>query len=480
MSRNPIFIHSLFRTGSTYAWSKFRQHEKYRCYYEPFNQFLAEINPGKPYIWAYDNDSTDKVRHPRITKDHLFEYRQLFQPNQKGVPFFKKSFGFDDYCNNSSNPDLKKYIDNLINVAAEEGKTPVLQFNRTAFRIKWFKKYFPGSTNIYLVRNPRDQWQSYISMREDNNLDIFLIMDLLAAGLNRNNAWFKDLAPYIYLLEYHSDKFHDEESVYRTLLDVYSYEELYLIFYYTWLAALWEGAFNADILLSIDLLGEDKSYYKQIIASLKEHDIEGIDFTDAKPRHYREYKLETGKMNEIEEMVHAIISRNHRLEERNDFLGKLSKKEKNFFNLNRQSFTKKNTGKLKIKTKDDVIIKLENIHKKIFDLYVIKESKPGRIGKGNHRKNKVISQKDEQINAQRRNNSERDTRIKELNLEILKLDNELRQTKQHLQKVKNSYSYKLGKFVLFPLRTIKKIIKKKTKNENINRYPMFPKGRLPG
>jgi hypothetical protein len=171
-------------------------------------------------------------------------------------------------------------------------------------------------------------------------------------------------------------------------------------------------------------------------------------------------------MVEIEEMVHAIISRNHRLEERNDFLGKLSKKEKNFFNLNRQSFTKKNTGKLKIKTKNDVIIKLGNIYKKIFDLYVIKE--------------KIISQKDEQINLQRRKISERDTRIEELNLEISKIKNELIQTKQHLQKVKNSYSYRLGKFVLFPLRTIKKIIKKKTKNENINRYPMFPKGRLPG
>jgi hypothetical protein len=450
MSKHPIFIHSLFRTGSTYIWNKFRQNPGNCCYYEPLNQFLSEISKENPYIWGYDSNATDKVRHPRITKNHLSEYENLLQPNQKGVPFFKKSFSFDDYCNNEPNPDLKKYIDNLINAAGAEGKIPVLQFNRTAFRIKWFKKYFPGSTGIYLVRNPRDQWQSCVSLLEDNSLDIFLIMDLLAAGLNRNNPWFKDLAPYIYLVEYHSDKFHDEELVYRILPDVYSYEELYLVFYYTWLSALWEGACNADILLSIDLLGADKSYYKRIIASLKEHGIEGIDFPDAQPRHYREYQLETGKMVEIEEIVHAIISRNRSLEERNDFLRKLSKKEKNFFNLNRQSFTKKNTGKLKIKTKHEVIIKLENILKNFFDLYVLKESELEELeksGKENERKNKIISQKDEQI--------------KELNLEISKVKGELIQTKQHLQKVKNSYSYRSGQFVLFPLRMIKKFIKKK-------------------
>jgi len=440
MSSHPIFIHSLFRTGSTYLWNKFRQNDKYDCYYEPLNQFLSEISKEKPYIWGYDSHATDKAGHPRITKNHLAEYEKLLQPNQKGIPFFKKAFSFDDYCNNSPNPDLKKYIDHLIHAADEEGKRPVLQFNRTAFRIKWFKTYFPGSTNIYLVRNPRDQWQSYISMFEDNNLDIFLIMDLLASGLNRNNPWFKGLAPYIYLVEYHSDKFHDEELVYRILRDVYSYEELYLIFYYTWLSALWEGACNADILFSIDLLVEDKFYYKQIIASLKKHDINGIDFPDVQPRHYQEYQLETGKMVEIEEMVCAIISRNHRPEERNDFLRKLSPKEKDFFNLKRQSFTKKNIGQLKRKTKDEVIIKLENILKKAFDRYVLIESELKNVRKENDRKNKVISQKDEQI--------------KELNLELI-------QTKHHLQKVKNSYSYRVGRFVLYPFRMIKKLIKKK-------------------
>jgi hypothetical protein len=377
----PVFIHSLFRTGSTYIWNRFRQNPGNCCYYEPLNQFLSEISKEKPYIWGFDSTATDRARHPRITNNHLWEYEKLLQPNKKGIPFFIKSFSFDRFCNNSPNPDLKKYIDYLIDAAGAEGKTPILQFNRTAFRIKWFKKYFPGSTGIYLVRNPRDQWQSYISMREDNNIDIFLIMNLLTAGLNRNNPWFKDLAPYIYLVEYHSDKFYDEESVYRTLLDAYSYEELYLIFYYTWLAALWEGTCHADILLSIDLLARDRSYYKQIIASLKEHDIEGIDFPDVQPQLYREYQLETEKMVEIEEMVHTVISLNHSRKERNDFLGRLAKKEKKFFNLNRQSFPKNNSGKLKKKSKDEVIIKLENIQKKFFDLYVKKEAELGKIGK---------------------------------------------------------------------------------------------------
>ena len=114
MAVHPIFIHSLFRTGSTYVWNKFRQNKHYYCY----------------------STATARVRHPRITKNHLAEYEKLLQPNHRGIPFFKKSFSFDDYCNNDPNPDLKRYIDYLISGAAAEGKTPVLQFNRTAFRIK--------------------------------------------------------------------------------------------------------------------------------------------------------------------------------------------------------------------------------------------------------------------------------------------------------------------------------------------------------
>lgn len=454
MPKKPIFIHSLFRTGSTYVWNKFRQDDRYSCYYEPFNQFLSEISTERAYIWAYDSKATDEVRHPRITKNHLFEYKKLIKPGQKGIPFFKKSFSFDDYCKNDSNPGMKRYIDNLIHTAEAEGKTPVLQFNRSAFKIKWFKRYFPGSINIYLARNSHDQWHSYISMLEENSLDIFLIMDVLTAGINRNNQYFKRLGSYVHLVEFHSEKFYNEELIYRALLDVYSYDELYHIFYFIWLTALWESACHSDILIAIDLVSSDKLYNKKIIELLNKNNIEGIDFSDAKSSHYTEYKLESKKMEEIEGMVKSSIFQNHTIEERNYFLSKLSRKEKKIFYCNQRSFSRKKSSTFKIKDKDEVIIKLEHILKKFFDLYILKNSELEKIVIENDRKSKLISQRDEHI--KRLTN-----KISTVQKDLTQTKQDLHKAKQNLDKVKNSYSYKVGKFVLFPLRMIKKFLEKK-------------------
>lgn len=415
MKKTPLFIHSLFRTGSTYIWHKFRQQKEYYCYYEPFNQFLSDISLQRPYIWSHESKAAAKVRHPEMTQNQLFEYKKCLKPGQTGVPFFKKSFSFDDYCNNASDPDKKRYIDNLIQAAEDEGKRAVLQFNRSALRIGWFKTYFPDSINIYLIRNPRNQWQSYISMAEEQHLDIFLIMDLLITGKNKNTQYFKNLSPYIYLLEFNSDRFQDEERVYRTLLDVYSYDELYFIFYFIWFTALWENVCHADILLAIDLLISDKCYAERIVEALEKKSITGINLSDVTPRSYREYKLETKKMAEIEQQVKAIIFQGHGREESNYFLNILSEKEKEFFNLSEECLPPPNSVSFKPQSKDEIIKKQEAILQKLLGL-----------------------------------NS--------------KLENdrsELVQVKQALQRVKNSYSYKLGRLLLFPFRMIKRIFKRR-------------------
>jgi hypothetical protein len=87
-SKNPIFIHSLFRTGSTYIWNKFRQNPKYVCYYEPFHHVLADVT--KAGIGSTLTTDFDAVGHPRLDRYYLSEYERLLQENTPGVPYFKK------------------------------------------------------------------------------------------------------------------------------------------------------------------------------------------------------------------------------------------------------------------------------------------------------------------------------------------------------------------------------------------------------
>jgi hypothetical protein len=281
MKKNsPIFIHSLFRTGSTYIWNKFRQNGLFHCYYEPFHQELAYLGTEFSGRWSSEPNLAESMGHPLLDREYMYEYRHLLTSGPKGVPFFKKSFSFDDFCRNGRNPDQKKYIDFLLANAGQ--KIPLLQFNRSALRVAWFKKYFPDAFHVYLLRDPRQQFNSFLALQGKWNLDIFLLMNLLTASVNRRKCpIFRDLAGRLPLFEYHAEKFWEEEVFYRNLLPSYSLNEQYHIHYCTWIAALLENLEHVDMLLNIDSLSCNESYRETISRRLLEASGEKFVFSDA-------------------------------------------------------------------------------------------------------------------------------------------------------------------------------------------------------
>jgi len=344
MNKKPVFIHSLFRTGSTYLWNKFRQHGGYWCYYEPLNQVLAKIDTQNLLTWAYDANTSGRLRHPVIDKYHLWEYKDLLIPGQTGVPYFKKSFSFDDFCNNDSNPDQKKYIDFLLCGAGAGDKIPLLQFNRTALRIRWFKTHYPDVIHIYLARNPRHQFHSYLSMLRSEKLDIFLTMDLLTASINRNSQYFKPLAERIPLCEYHFGSFEDERLVYSHLLPLYSDKEKYYIFYFTWFSALLENALHNDFILNIDLLSADPGYRRKVMERFEALDIRGIDFEDAAIGKYDSDPIPAVDIEEVEAEVRALVTGRFFQHEIDRIDSALDPENRDFFQVGKTQLTRfKNT-----------------------------------------------------------------------------------------------------------------------------------------
>ncbi|MBT8352562.1 MAG: sulfotransferase, partial [Deltaproteobacteria bacterium] len=254
-NRAPIFIHALFRTGSTYLWRKFRQVEGFYCYYEPLHHFFLEIDRNyRDKFWKGDRLVGKELQ---IKKHFLHEYDNLIDNQTKGLPYFKKSFIFDQYCKTDTNLELQNYINFLIENAKD--RRPVFQFNRTALRTRWFKRNYPEALNIYLVRNPRDQWESCIRKAKKSS-NIFVVMDLMISSLNLSQKYFYELAQHLPLVQYQNKDFQDERIFYDTISDAYSTQDKYFIFYYIWLLSLIENILCTDMTININLLKNDIRY----------------------------------------------------------------------------------------------------------------------------------------------------------------------------------------------------------------------------
>lgn len=372
MTGKPIFIHSLFRTGSTYIWNKFRQNDNYYCYYEPLHPALAHVT--KDNIENLMTKDFGSVNHPSLNKYYLYEYSSILDTKGPGVRYFKKSFSFDEFCNNKKNPALKKYIDHLIYNAGE--KTPLFQFNRTALRVKWFKENYPDSLNIYLVRQPRDQWQSYFEIQQKTNYSVFFVMDLLTASINKKTGYFKPLARSIPLLKHRDRSFEKDEKFYRLLLDSYPGEERYFIFYYTWLRALIENVIYADFVLNINLLSQDTVYREAFSSFLKINDINDIDFEDSRLSKYSSYLLSQEVMTEIEEKSRQLLLQSIPTQ-MNLFFEKLSSFDEKYFQFQRESFTDLPLNKKEetLKLKEPEYKKLKRDIQKILNSHMVQTGK---------------------------------------------------------------------------------------------------------
>jgi hypothetical protein len=74
----PIVVHAWWRSGSTCIWSKLRENESCRCYFEPLNPTIADLRVTT-VARLPDIADTKNLRHP-ILKTHYFaEYADLLR-----------------------------------------------------------------------------------------------------------------------------------------------------------------------------------------------------------------------------------------------------------------------------------------------------------------------------------------------------------------------------------------------------------------
>lgn len=225
----PVFIHAMWRTGSTYVWSKFRDQPLYRAYYEPFHEVLSTLSRHHRLMETGEAQAISVAsHHPLLRSPYFEEYPCL--PNG-GVPLFQKSFSYERFCldKDSSDAALEDYIASLILFAASNGQVPVFQFNRSLLRVGWLIKHF-CSINILILRRPVDVWRSFILRGSYYYSSLCLII-----GQNQSSPLIAPLARACGIPFFRADNVSQERHYYfeyasRNWLDLYSvFYEFYLL-----------------------------------------------------------------------------------------------------------------------------------------------------------------------------------------------------------------------------------------------------------
>ena len=246
--RTPVFLHGMWRCGSTFTWSRFRELEATYCYFEPLIEGIARLTTER--IARQDAGVIARNRHPSLGQPYHAEFEPLIE--KRGVAGYRRDYANRDFI---LSPDedhdrLKAYVDRLINFAHRMKCTPVLGFNRTVMRQAWFRLNF-ASFNIFIDRDPADIWASYAE-RSAAGDHTFFTRWLQLVDLNRHRAPFDMLAERLKLSDPHLPRIGSSKARYRAILAKLSDEETYFMVFTAWLYSCLQALSHADLILDMN------------------------------------------------------------------------------------------------------------------------------------------------------------------------------------------------------------------------------------
>ena len=263
---SPVFIHSMFRAGSTYLFSVFRRAEEhYRCYYEPMHERVAwaatdvsRLTPG--------GSEAPKLRHPQLHKPYFQELSESWRLWKDAITPDMVYHGY--FSEDAQSAGVPLYLALL----GAPGPRPVFCDCRTSGRIGTLKREL-GGQHLFLWRNPWDQWWSYqLDDYFETANQIILHAQPLPKALSA-------LASTRVLGGGNGEGYSELRDDY--LSRPLAFSDRYTLFYLLWCLALKEGMDYADYRLNIDTLCSSEGAAAVIEEDLARLGIDGVSFADA-------------------------------------------------------------------------------------------------------------------------------------------------------------------------------------------------------
>lgn len=296
MDAKPIFVHSLFRSGSTYIFNAFRRSRGgYWCYQEPLNEYVRYVADAPQRLLEIDAHDGSSLRHPALDKPYFWEF---YQVREAIAPLFRKAFSYDEFFMEKDHPSfgkLRAYLQSLIDYA--KGR-PFFQCCRTSGRLLALRDAFDG-VHVHLWRNPHDQWWSY---QVGDYFDATTQLILNAANLPAPLAAVKELCGIA--------DFHDQ-SVDKELAHARSHRlsarDSYLAFYALWLYSFMAGERTAHLSINIDALSQSVAYRQRTLSTLASEGLDALDFSDCSVAQAQYGGVDLGFFAEGEDRAHALF-----------------------------------------------------------------------------------------------------------------------------------------------------------------------------
>jgi hypothetical protein len=301
-----IFIHSGWRTGSTYVWTKFRQNGDCMAFYEPFNEFLIEMTKASVYLARHDLQA---IHHSEIGRPYFHEYLPLL--GEHGMPLFDLDFSYRNYFRVDEDlPQQRAYLESILKVAERSRKIPVLGFVRSLGRVPWFRRQFADSINLVVLRSPLAQWLSGRELAQSNEQEFYDPMQLLILSQARGSPALVELAnrfdiPRLDELPFGPAKRRMFDLV-RNMGPAARFKISAWLYVLKYMASLP----CADVVIDIDRLSGDSAVQGQVTADIQRLCGLELEFSDANmPRHV-EAEIAGDLLGVVDELLAVLRSGN--------------------------------------------------------------------------------------------------------------------------------------------------------------------------
>lgn len=269
----PVFVHSLFRSGSTYIFDKFRRHGGYTCFQEPFNEALLDARTDRASLIdeGQTKDTRQALRHPELDKPYFQEFYDTHEA-WRGV--LKEDSLYADSFGDTAGRETVAYLLALSNAAQNR---PLFQTCRTSLRLDTLKKAIRG-VHIALWRNPWDQWWS-MKATDYFNTALRVAVDTASATADRGGLReYLDVPRTESLTVPDAFVFHGRRPQ--------SADASYRTFFAIWLMSMLTADQSADLVVGIDMLSHDESYRQDICNQLDALGVQVADFDDCMSPRY--------------------------------------------------------------------------------------------------------------------------------------------------------------------------------------------------
>ncbi len=258
-----IFLHSSFRTSSTWLWSRFRRLDRVVAYNEIFNEQLATISRREavthgPGAWH--------SKHPQGAA-YFLEFLPFIGP-AGGAAGYDPAMALDrfipaDGLGGAISPAEHAYVAALIAGAERLGRVPVLSCTRTLGRLGGLQRAFPG-LHVLLYRNIFHQWCSYCEQLDRGNPYFFGTLRTTIAA-NGHDDTLRLLGELLPLGE--------------PALDSTSYLLAFVLLH----LYLYAGSVaEADLVIDAGRLGREPDYRRATEAAIAERTGLAVDLSDAR------------------------------------------------------------------------------------------------------------------------------------------------------------------------------------------------------